>query len=422
MKKSVIFIFLVLAILKNQAQDYLISFAGSGESTEVSTVQVDNLTSGASVTMNGGDILHLIPALGISTSYSDNGSLQLYPNPMAEQSVLTFVATEAGTALIYIIDVSGKTLCQVSTWLSPGTHSFRVSGITRGIYLLRITGESYDYSTKLVSQSLLQSEARIEYVFSVKSSTGNQSKSTLATVNMPYADGNTLIYKGTSGVYSAIVTDIPTGSKTTTFPFFPCTDSDGNHYATVQISSGKGSFAQTWMAENLKVGIGIDITQVPADNGIIEYYCYEDNVSLCGTYGGLYQWDEMMNYTVTEGSRGVCPSGWHVPTNQEFYDLENFLGGWLVAGGKLKETGTTHWNANNVGATNETGFTALPGGELQSWGPVYGLLGIKAWFWSSSPGITGGSHFYMSVDNITEKLYRTEEAFGSSYSVRCIHD
>ncbi len=420
MKNSAIFIFLFLAVFKIHAQDYLISFEGSGDTTVVTTVKVENLTSGATVILNGGEILHLIPSLGIDALVSENGSVQLYPNPMTEQSLLTFFAPEAGAVVICIVDLSGRNIYQNITTLSPGTHSFNISGIKQGMYVLKIDGENYNYATKLISGCSRQSEARIEYVSTFANNINNHTKSTTTTIDMPYTDGDILKYKGISGQYSTIVTDIPTASKKITFPFFTCTDSDGNHYATVQIGTGK--FSQTWMAENLKVGIGIDITQLPTDNGIIEYYCYEDNVNLCGVYGGLYKWDEMMNYIDTEGSRGICPNGWHVPTNQEFYDLENFLGGWLVAGGKLKETGTTHWNANNVGATNETGFTALPGGELDSWGPVYGLLGIKAWFWSSSPGITGGSHFYMSVDNITEKLYRSEEAFGSSYSCRCIHD
>ncbi|MBL0136275.1 MAG: fibrobacter succinogenes major paralogous domain-containing protein [Chitinophagaceae bacterium] len=141
----------------------------------------------------------------------------------------------------------------------------------------------------------------------------------------------------------------------------------------------------------------MDSTTISADNGIIEYYCYKDNLNICGEYGGLYRWDEMMNYNGTEGSRGICPNGWHIPTNQEFYDLEIFLGGSSVAGGKLKETGTYHWNANNSGATNETGFTALPGGFLQSWGPTYDLLGIRATFWSSSPGTVGGYYFILAA-------------------------
>jgi uncharacterized protein (TIGR02145 family) len=420
MKKFTVFIFLFLAMFNIQAQDYLISFEGSGDTSVVSTVKVDNLTSGATVTLNGGEILHLIPSLGIEPLFSDNGSVQLYPNPMTEQSLLTFLAPEAGAVVFSIVDLSGKTIFQNSTTLSPGIHRFNVSGINQGMYLLKIRGENFSYATKLISRDSKHSKARIEYVSSPENNINNHTKSTTTTIDMPYTDGEILKYKGISGQYSTIVTDIPNASKKITFPFFTCTDSDGNHYAMVQIGTGK--FSQIWMAENLKVGIGIDITQLPTNNGIIEYYCYEDNVNLCGVYGGLYKWDEMMNYIGTEGSRGICPEGWHVPTNQEFFDLENFLGGWLVAGGKLKETGTAHWNADNVGATNETGFTALPGGELDSWGPVYGLLGIKAWFWSSSPGITGGSHFYMSVDNITEKLYRSEEAFGSSYSCRCIHD
>jgi uncharacterized protein (TIGR02145 family) len=420
MKKSTIVIYLLLAMFKIQAQDYLISFEGSGDTTAVSTVKVDNLTSGATVTLNGGEILHLIPSLGIDPLVSDNMCIQLYPNPMTEQTMLTLFTPGAGNVTICIVDLSGKDVYKNRLTLPLGTHRFLISGISQGMYVLKISGEDYSYTTKLISIYSKQSEARIEYVSTSKNSTNNHTKSSATIIDMPYTDGNILKFKGISGKYSTIVTDIPTGSKKITFPFFACTDSDGNHYSTVQIGTGK--FSQTWMAENLKVGIGIDITQVPTSNGIIEYYCYEDNVSLCGIYGGLYQWDEMMNYSETEGSRGICPYGWHVPTNQEFYDLENFLGGWLVAGGKLKETGTAHWNANNVGATNETGFTALPGGELQSWGPVYGMLGIKAYFWSSSPGITGGSHFYMSLENGFEKLWRSEEAFGSSYSCRCIHD
>jgi len=129
-----------------------------------------------------------------------------------------------------------------------------------------------------------------------------------------------------------------------------------------------------------------------------------------------------MNYIVTESSQNISPIGWHISAKQEFYNLQNFLGGMYVAGGKLKETGTAHWNANNVGATNETGFTALPGGELKSWDPVYDLLGFKGWFWSSSPGIDGGSHFYLALTSGSESVLRSDDPFGSSYSVRCIRD
>ncbi len=421
MKKKYMIIFLLLALLKVQAQDYLISFTGAGAATTIGTVKVNNLTSGDTITLNGGDVLHLIPALGIWDHGTDKVPLQLYPNPMAEQSTLTFVAPEEGIVVICIVDLSGKTVYQASTQLSPGKHSFSVSGINQGMYFLKVSGINFNYSAKLISQSSQQNDVRIEYVsFVNKNTTGKYSKSTVNTIDMPYTDGDILMYKGTSGPYSAVVTDVPAGSKTTTFPFFDCTDSDGKHYATVQI--GTGRFLQVWMAENLKVGIGIDKTQTPTDNGIIEYYCYNDSVDLCGVYGGLYRWDEMMNYTEIEGSQGICPNGWHIPTNQEFYDLENFLGGLATAGGKLKETGTAHWNANNVGATNETGFTALPGGERESWGGSYTRLGITSFFWSSSPGTVGGYFFYLAINNFEARTYRSDGPREAAFSCRCIHD
>ena len=141
-KKSTFIIFLVLVFLKTQAQDYLISFAGAGDLLQWTALKVDNLTSGATVTLNEGDVLHLIPAVGIGTLDIDNVTLHIYPNPMAEQSMLTFTAPENGNAVICIVDLSGKTVYQISTMLSTGIHSFRVSGINRGMYFVKVTGKT----------------------------------------------------------------------------------------------------------------------------------------------------------------------------------------------------------------------------------------------------------------------------------------
>jgi uncharacterized protein (TIGR02145 family) len=422
MKRSTIIIFLLLAMLKTQAQDYLISFAGSGDTTAVSTVKVDNLTSGATVTLNAGDILHLIPALGIGTLGPDNGSLQLYPNPMAEQSILTFVAPENGKAVISVVDLSGKTVYQISTWLSPGAHSFRVSGINQGMYFLKVSGKNYNYSTKLICQCSLQSEVRIEYVSSVTNTTGNHAKSIATTVDMPYTDGNILMYKGVAGQYSTVVTDVPTSSRTTTFTFVACMDSDGNHYATVRIGIGK-SGAQIWMAENLAVGIRINGNLAQTNNGIIERFCYDDNDNNCNIYGGLYQWNEMMQYVETPGAKGICPNGWHIPTMTEWATLTNYLGGYLVAGGKLKETGNTHWLSPNTGATNESGFTALAGGWFNLvFAQGFAGLNQNAYFWSSTPDNLLTYCYYLYVDYTQNRSYTNNDPRDSGFSVRCVQN
>jgi uncharacterized protein (TIGR02145 family) len=127
-----------------------------------------------------------------------------------------------------------------------------------------------------------------------------------------------------------------------------------------------------------------------ADNGVIEKYCYEDTASNCDIYGGLYSWDEMMQYSYTEGGQGICPQGWHIPTSAEYNALSDFLGGENVSGGKMKETGTAHWNSPNTGATNSSGFTALPGGN--HWGSAgydYAFTDMRNLIYLSTSTTTG---------------------------------
>jgi len=195
----------------------------------------------------------------------------------------------------------------------------------------------------------------------------------------------------------------------------PFTDPrDEKIYNTVQIGD------QCWMAENLNVGTMINVENNMSDNGIIEKYCYDDDPANCDTYGGLYQWNEIMEYTTTPGVQGICTTGWHLPTNGEWAILSDFLGGESIAGGKMKETGTTHWSSPNLGATNESGFTALPGGYRYSWNH-YNNITYNGMFWSSSEDYGDFawslylSYFYVSVDPITYNML-----YG--FSVRCVKD
>ena len=430
MKRFTIIISFALIILQTQAQDYLISFAGTGDTTIVETVKVDNLTSGATLTLNGGDTLHLTTSVGINTPDKDDGNIQIYPNPMEGQSTLTFVAPENGGAVISIVDFSGKTVCQTSTLLSPGRHSFRISGIGRGIYFVKVSGNNYFYSAKLISHSSMQSRAEIEYIPSIRNPGGNPLKSIASTIDMPYTSYDQLLFKGTSGQYSTVVPDMPAGNnKTITFNFAACTDADNNHYTLIQIG------AQTWMAENLKVGVRIDGVQEQTNNGIIEKYCYDNDANNCNTYGGLYQWNEMMQYVTTQGIQGICPIGWHIPTLMEWCTVTHFLdltvdcNDWdlsgIYAGGKMKSTGTIEagtglWYSPNTGATNESGFSAVPAGFRYTNGTFSGISGSGFW-WSSYRYNTVFSYYWNMVYNtsgISGSYYYASHGF----SVRCLRD
>jgi len=157
------------------------------------------------------------------------------------------------------------------------------------------------------------------------------------------------------------------------------TDIDGNVYKTVTIGS------QEWMAENLKTTKLNDGTPIPNVTDSIAWktlstmaYCWYDNdeISYKDTYGALYNW-----YTVNTNK--LCPEGWHVPTHDEWDTLMVFLGGYNVAGDKMKEIGTLHWINTDVDVTNESGFTGLPAGIMMSKGTCRSI-GTDGYFWSST--------------------------------------
>lgn len=185
-----------------------------------------------------------------------------------------------------------------------------------------------------------------------------------------------------NGNLSAIVTITQAGIQWACGQPFP--DSrDGKSYQTVQIGN------QCWMKENLNIGVMVNSFTNQTNNGIIEKYCTGNSETNCNIYGGLYQWDEMLNYDPTPGVQGICMQGWHVPTDQEYTNLVNYLGGESSAGGKMKTTGTYEagtglWLSPNTGATNSSGFSALPGGRLLTDGS-FTVLGRNAYLWSSTP-------------------------------------
>lgn len=195
------------------------------------------------------------------------------------------------------------------------------------------------------------------------------------------------------------------------------TDIDGNVYNTVTIGS------QTWMAENLKVINYNDGSPIPlvTNTGWTDpkpAYCWynNDEATYKDTYGALYNW-----YTVNTGK--LCPTGWHVPSNDEWSELINYLGGSSEAGGKLKESGTNHWNLPNTGATNESGFTALPGcyrGYLGGFGNIFYDIGDIGVWWSSTDNKFGTYSF--DVQNNSKGVFKDDKEKVSGFSIRCLKD
>jgi uncharacterized protein (TIGR02145 family) len=197
-------------------------------------------------------------------------------------------------------------------------------------------------------------------------------------------------------------------------------DIDGNQYYTVTIGN------QLWMAENLKVTKYNDGTAIANlisgddwHNTSGSAYCwYNNDINNKPIYGAIYNWHTLD--LISNGSKNVCPINWHVPTYSEWTTLINYLGNSL-AGGKLKEIGTTHWNFPNTGANNSTGFTAVPGGGRGSTFGEFVFFGNNGVYWTSS--ISGNQYQSYSIAyNSNELTLWHAGSMNWGHSIRCIKD
>jgi uncharacterized protein (TIGR02145 family) len=195
------------------------------------------------------------------------------------------------------------------------------------------------------------------------------------------------------------------------------TDQNGNTYATIVIGT------QEWMAENLRTTTYANGDPIPNVTDGIQWgglttgawAHYENNASYENPYGKLYNW-----YAVAD-PRNVCPTGWHVPTDAEWTVLSDYLGGVSVAGGKMKSIGTQYWNSPNIGATNESGFSGLPGGYRGDNGGFFNL-GFNGFWWSASES---GAELAWNrgLYNTNAYIYRySNYNKRNGLSVRCLRD
>jgi uncharacterized protein (TIGR02145 family) len=226
-------------------------------------------------------------------------------------------------------------------------------------------------------------------------------------------DGGTPYFYKVSAVNQAGETEMSNYVTATTLNTVK--DIEGNVYQTAMIGT------KLWMAENLKTTKYNDGTPIPLIHLYGQYsidtvpaYCWYNNDSTNkAIYGALYTW-----YTVNTGK--LAPTGWHVATDTEWTTLITQLGGGDSAGGKLKETGTEHWDSPNIGATNETGFTAIPGGYVDD-KIQFNSIGYFGIWWSSTATTSYVAWRYLMSKDFKYVL-RDELYMLLGYSVRCVKD
>jgi len=171
---------------------------------------------------------------------------------------------------------------------------------------------------------------------------------------------------------------------------------------------------QCWLRENLDVGVMIAGVNNPTDNKTIEKHCFNNDISNCEKFGGLYHWLEAMQYTRREGVQGICPRGWHLPTRDEIENLRTSVNN---DGNSLKDRGRgTGWGVG----TNTTGFSILMAGLRETNGD-FGRMGLNTYFWSSSQE-SPTQTYYLGLNSFMNDIFIHIYYYRNSFSIRCLKD
>ena len=413
-------ILMFFGTLQSFATEYTISFTGSGKSTTVGSVEVKNLTQGTMVTVPAGSNLILSDVnTGINQLSTSKDGLRISSNSMEGKCAVSFVAKQAGSTQISAYSLDGRKIAGMTKTLQKGENSFQLA-LPAGTYVINVRGQGFTYSSKMVSLTSNQAKPDIAFVGNVKQNASKDLKSANADVIMYYLPEEILLYKGISGNYATIVTDVPTASKTTNFNFVECKDASGNYYATVKIGD------QTWMAENLRTTKYRNNATIPnltlaADWGnaalVTGAWCYLNNADSNDVkFGKIYNW------FAASDPGNIAPIGWHVPTVAEYETLGNLAGGvdgLPVAAIKLKSTEETRYWVTNW-ATNETGFSARGGGKCNSAGTMNDFNYCYLWTASEINATNGTCVFMVGATDDLNITYSPGKRNG--FSLRCVLD
>ncbi len=411
--KNIIFsIYLIfIHILYTESQTITLTFNGTPEIPE--QVIIENLSNNTSTTLIGTNVLNLT---SVSIFEVDKNNYKIFPNPFIDNTNISFNINESKKINILIYNQLGQLIITKTKFLHRGENIINFIPEKSGIYLIKIFAENFYQSSSVICEKSTHKNPELSF------SVVNQRKNTetKSTDDITFTFGDILKFTGIYSNHSSIITDSPTSSTTYNFEFLSCIDFENNNYPIVKIGS------QWWMAENLKS------TKYSNGTNISGSYIYDNNSANEDIYGRLYKWDAVMNGA--EGTndnpsnvQGVCPTGWHIPSEIEWDEMRDALGGWEIMHGKLKETGTIHWFAPNNDATNESGMTVLPGGiRFEDGDSQY--LGEQAFFWTSTDDLFGtdienasGYTLFKELPSASYYIY-TWNLKTRAQSVRCVMD
>jgi uncharacterized protein (TIGR02145 family) len=415
-------------------QNLKMTFTATGAATKVDSLKATNLRTKESVTLPGNDTLVLAISTAITTLSDVNRQGIVFPNPFQGRTSIAINIRKAQTVSLEVYNLAGQSVARTQTALQPGAHSFALSLSKVGVYMVSLTTDQGTDGIKVICTEPGGAGNKISYSGPVQ---GNlyPSLKELTIYTLGYRLGDVVLYRCRGDIHTTIIADSPTASKNYEVDFVPCIDPDGKSYAIVKIGT------QTWMAENLAWLPAVSPSGKGSDSVKYYYvYGYEDslvspakNTANYKLFGVLYNWPAAMNegsksLSVPGAVQDVCPSGWHVPRDEEWKMLESFLGMsqeetdsiYLRSSGDVGEKlkSSLGWY-NESNGSNASGFTTLPGGYRNLHGS-FDKQGDYALFWSAT--LSDTAVWYRSLSYNDSGVFRLMTLQSHGFSVRCVKD
>lgn len=401
MKKSILSGFYFAIALSLNAQSIEVGFKPKDSALVIDSIRATNLNTNQTVKLTGSETLTLVKTstTGIGDLPINSGQGQVYPNPCDGNATVCFSIQNSKKVNVQVFNASGQLVSNREQMLEEGQHLFSLQLPSQGIYYIAVQNGDEALNYKVVSMAKGVQSASISYTgneqVSSSSTKSNLLKSATTGKTLSYADGNNIMYAVYSGKNATVTTEKAGTSKTIEVAFYPCADKDGRNYKTVTIGT------QTWMAENLAyLPFTTPFNTVSPTEPCYYVYNY-------AAYGTLYNWPAALT---------ACPAGWHLPSRPDWETLQGHLG-WEFGGGKMKSI--TGWDIPNIGATNESGFTALPGGYFRD-GAYNAARSHGHWWCSRELPPSEASGWFLNSSRSYLESYAAEKVAG--FSVRCVKD
>ncbi len=450
MKKRVLLtILMITMIMGSMAQKPTMTLTftadNNGQHLPLNSILIENLTQGGDTMLYAPDsvlVLDYTTGMEELSGFSGNGFSisQNYPNPMEGKTTIDLLLKESEKVVVTVSNILGSVVANQEIQLEPGRHSFTFYPGSESLYLLTARASNQTRTIKMFNtptDANVSGYCKLAYNGQLKARAGD-TKSGNALNNFVFDLGDQLKFTSFTDQGERVVTSSPTTDQSYYFHYTgePCpdaptvTDIDGNVYNTVQIGN------QCWMKENLKTTTYRNGTAIPNITGNAwsqltsgAYAWYYNDISWKDSYGALYNW-----YTTVDPN-GLCPTGWHVPTDDDWTVLIDYIDGNIYPNGRkikscrqvntpLGEACNTNdhprWaeNGDRYG-TDDYGFSGLPGGHRFAYGS-FGYLGSLAYWWSSTDYDTGVAYCRYLVNDGIMYLCGNDKRLG--FSVRCLRD